>query len=174
MARQNIYDDEAFFAGCQVMRAPRSGINEAVEQPALRSLLPPVDGCFVVDLGCGDGQLCRDLVDRGADTAIGVAPSERMLAVATQRTVDRRISYRRDFLEDVALPAGSVDLVVSSLALHYVADLPAVMNRAATWLRPRVVHRFYRASRRDRRTGTGATPVRSRQLRRWADPVADA
>jgi hypothetical protein len=37
---QNIYDNPAFFAGYQKLRASGSGLNEILEQPALWSMLP--------------------------------------------------------------------------------------------------------------------------------------
>jgi SAM-dependent methyltransferase len=46
------------------------------------------------------------------------------------------VSYRRAAIEEVSFPPGSFDLVVSSLALHYVADFGAVVERVASWLRP--------------------------------------
>jgi len=99
VAMQNIYDDEEFFAGYQAMRDAKSGINEVVEQPALLTLLPPLDDAVVVDLGCGDGQLCRVLVDKGAKSVLGVDPSARMLTLAEKRTVDHRVLYLKSFAE---------------------------------------------------------------------------
>jgi len=37
---QNVYDDESFCTFYQAMRPAQTGINEAVEQPALRGMLP--------------------------------------------------------------------------------------------------------------------------------------
>jgi ubiquinone/menaquinone biosynthesis C-methylase UbiE len=135
VARQNVYDDESFFMLYQAMREAQTGINEAVEQPALRGMLPRVTGAAVIDLGCGDGQLSRDLVVLGAASVLGIDPSERMLALAQRRTTDHRVRYLRAFAEDAWLPEASADLVVSSLALHYVADFDGVMVRIAEWLR---------------------------------------
>ena len=136
MSRQNVYDDEGFFAGYQQLRDSESGINAAVEQPALRALLPDVTGRAVLDLGCGDGALARDLAARGAARVVGADPSLRMLALARERTGDPRVGYVQAFAEDLALPDGRFDLVVSSLAFHYVADLGAVLGQVARWLRP--------------------------------------
>jgi SAM-dependent methyltransferase len=136
VAGQNVYDDEDFFTRYQAMREAQAGINEAVEQPALRALLPPLSGRAVIDLGCGDGRLSRDLASRGAASVVGVDPSERMLALAAARTMDDRVGYLRAFAEDAELPAASADLVVSSLAFHYVADLDRLMARIVGWLRP--------------------------------------
>lgn len=136
MTRQNVYDDEAFFTGYQKLRRAEAGLNAAIEQPALRALLPDVANAAAVDLGCGDGQLCRELVERGAHSVLGIDPSARMLSLALARTDDSRVSFRQQFAEDLTMPAASVDLVVSSLAFHYVADLATLLARIATWLRP--------------------------------------
>lgn len=137
VSRQNVYDQQLFFDRYQQMRERDSGINATVEQPALRARLPALAGLHAVDLGCGDGQLCRDLAGGGAARVLGLDPSERMLALAAARTADPRIRYARAFAEDARLAAGCADLVVSSLAFHYIAGLPGLLARIACWLRPR-------------------------------------
>lgn len=136
MAGQNVYDDVAFFAAYQHMRVAGGGLNEALEQPALRALLPTVLEADVVDLGCGDGALSRSLAEAGARSVLAVDPSARMLELAAARTADPRVRFRQSFAEDLQLSADSVDLVVSSLALHYVEDLAGLLQRVASWLRP--------------------------------------
>jgi ubiquinone/menaquinone biosynthesis C-methylase UbiE len=133
---QNVYDDPAFFAGYQAMRSASTGLNEALEQPALRALLPAVRSLDVVDLGCGDGALSRELAASGASSVLGVDPSARMLELAVARTSDARVRYQQAFAEQLELPADCADVVVSSLALHYVADLPGLLGAIAAWLRP--------------------------------------
>jgi RimJ/RimL family protein N-acetyltransferase/ubiquinone/menaquinone biosynthesis C-methylase UbiE len=133
---QNVYDDADFFAGYQRMRESARGLHETTIRPALPHLLPELHGRRVVDLGCGDGWFSRLAADAGAASVVGVDPSERMLERARELSSDRRIRYRRAFAEEVDLPAGSADVVVSILALHYVADLDGVMTRIAGWLAP--------------------------------------
>lgn len=49
---QNIYDNPDFFAVYDSLRETGSGLNEALEQPAFRRLLPPeITGLRVLDLG---------------------------------------------------------------------------------------------------------------------------
>jgi predicted RNA methylase len=50
---QNIYDNPAFFAGYKNLRQNDTGINGALEVPALCRLLPDLHGRRVLDLGCG-------------------------------------------------------------------------------------------------------------------------
>jgi ubiquinone/menaquinone biosynthesis C-methylase UbiE len=118
-------------SGC-VRQKP--GLMRRLRSRQLRALLPDVTGTRVVDLGCGDGRLCRYLAERGAANVLGVDPSARMLALARQRTGDRRVHYEQAFAEDFVLPPGTVELVVSSFALHYVADLAAVLHKVSSWL----------------------------------------
>src|SRR4051812_4920973 len=133
MSRQNVYDDERFFRAYRELRRADAGLNSALEQPAMRRLLPDARGLNVVDLGCGTGELARRLADQGANRVVAVDPSERMVAAA-ETFAHSRVEYRRGFAEDADFPAGSLDLVVSSLALHYVADLPQLLGRVGEWL----------------------------------------
>jgi len=129
------YDDPEFFSRYRQMRLQRSGLNEDLEQPALVRLLPRVTGADVLDIGCGDGTLVRFLADQGARHVLGIDPSHRMLAIAASHG-SSGVSYCRASAESFALAPGSVDLVVSSLALHYVADYQGLVRRVAQWLRP--------------------------------------
>jgi SAM-dependent methyltransferase len=44
------------------------------------------------------------------------------------------VTYERGAIEDAAFPPGRFDLVVSSLAIHYVEDYAGLMRRIAGWL----------------------------------------
>jgi len=119
---QNIYDDPAFFEGYQAFPRSRDGLAATSEWPAFRALLPPVAGRRVVDLGCGFGQLSRWLAEQGAASVLGIDLSEKMLARATAETRSPVVTYRRADLDHVTLDRDAADLIVSSMALHYVED----------------------------------------------------
>jgi len=128
-----LYDDPVFLAGYRQLRRDKLGLNEELEIPAMAALLPPVDGLQVVDLGCGEGGLAVRLAEAGASAVVAVDASESMLSRASQHS---RVYYVRSDLADFDLAPGTVDLVVSSLALHYVEDLEGLVARIRSWLSP--------------------------------------
>jgi SAM-dependent methyltransferase len=134
-AQDVLYDDPAFFERYQQLRRRGAGLNEELERPALVRLLPDVAGADVLDLGCGDGALGRWLAGQGARHVLCADPSARMLALAACQA-GPRVRYCRASAESLALAPECLDLVVSSLALHYVADYDALIRRIAGWLRP--------------------------------------
>src|SRR5262245_13876978 len=107
-----------------------------MEHGDLLALLPEIAGRRALDLGCGAGQLAHHCAVSGAAEVIGVDLSERMLALARERWAHPRVAYLRAAIEDVTFPPGRFDLVVSSLALHYVSDYARLMGRIARWLAP--------------------------------------
>ncbi len=119
---QNIYDDDQFLAGYSKFPRSREGLDATNEWPAFRALLPAVAGKRVLDLGCGFGQLSRWLGAERAMSVLGIDLSEKMLARAVAETTDPAVTYHRCDLDELELPPGSADLIVSSMALHYVED----------------------------------------------------
>lgn len=75
----------------------------------------------VVDVGCGTGVFCTDLVDRGL-RATGVDPAGAMLAAARRRPGAERVTWIHGTAADV--PPDSADLVVmmGHVAQYFVSD----------------------------------------------------
>lgn len=132
--KQNIYDSPGFFKGYQKMRGKQSELNEILEQLTILSLLPDVKGRNVLDLGCGVGELCRRINTLGAKTVIGVDISANMLELA-QKDAPAGISFQNKPMEDLDFKPETFDLVVSSLAFHYVEDLTALVQNIHRWLK---------------------------------------
>lgn len=132
----NIYDDPSLFEGYS--RLPRSldGLDGAAEWPALRDMLPDMQGLRVVDLGCGLGGFCRWARENGAAHVHGIDLSSRMLAQACANTSDPTIVYELGSLEHLTLSPESFDLAYSSLAFHYISDAARLYADIARCLRP--------------------------------------
>ncbi len=123
---QNLYDDPAFFAGYSQLARSRDGLAGAPEWATLRSMLPPLEGLRVLDLGCGFGAFARWVRKMGAAEVIGIDRSQMMLARAQSLTRDPKVAFRIAEIERLVLPPASVDLVYSSLVLHYIDDFAPV------------------------------------------------
>lgn len=132
--KENAYDDETFFA--QYSQFPRSveGLQAAGEWHALQKMLPDFQGKRVLDLGCGFGWHCVYAAEHGAETVLGLDCSEKMLTEARRKTSDPRIRYERTAMEDFTPVPGSFDVVLSSLAFHYVEDFKEVCQKIYTAL----------------------------------------
>ncbi|WP_202303883.1 class I SAM-dependent methyltransferase [Dryocola clanedunensis] len=125
---QNIYDNPAFFAGYATLDRSIKGLDGAPEWATMQKLLPELKGKNVVDLGCGYGWFCRYARDQGAAEVLGLDVSVKMLEKAQEMTSGNGIVYRREDLEQLQLPAASVDLFYSSLALHYLENIPTLFS----------------------------------------------
>lgn len=135
MAKQNIYDNAAFFEGYKKIRDNEANANNLFEIPALFSMLPDLNGKKVLDLGCGFGEHCKRFVDHGAVQVTGVDISEKMLEEAEKENSDPKISYIHMPMEEIARLNGRFDVVVSSLAFHYVEDFPGIVKNVYNLLR---------------------------------------
>lgn len=133
---QNIYDDAGFFQNYSQLPRSLRGLDGAPEWPALRALLPALGASSVLDLGCGFGWFCRFAAGQGAAEVLGVDVSERMLARARAETSAAAVRYELADLERYEPPFGRFDLVYSSLALHYLVELPVLFARVQRALRP--------------------------------------
>ncbi|MDF9777333.1 SAM-dependent methyltransferase [Pseudomonas baetica] len=129
---QNIYDNPGFFQGYSQMARSIGGLDAAPEWPALKAMLPSMQGLKV----CGYGWFCRWAGEQGAGSVLGLDVSEKMLEQARNTTAASNIRYERADLEAHDLPAGGFDLAYSSLALHYIKDLPGLFANVHAALKP--------------------------------------
>ncbi len=97
-------------------------------------------GDLVVDLGCGNGQISIPLARQGAEVlGIDVSPAMAgQLRSAAEREGLSTLDAIARPVEELDLPPASVDLIVSSYALHHLRDpdKARLVEAAMTWLRP--------------------------------------
>lgn len=128
MAQQNIYDNETFFEGYKKIRENEVNANNLFEIPALFSMMPNLKDKIILDLGCGFGEHCKRFVESGAKKVIGIDISEKMLEIAKQENADSKITYINMPMENIWQLNEKFDVVVSSLAFHYVQDFSGVVK----------------------------------------------
>ena len=123
---------------------------------------------YVVDLGCGDGELTGSLAQRWpAATVLGVDSSAEMLAKATPAD---RLAFTEADIADWQ-PDRPVDVLVSNAALQWVPGHPDLLARWVGWLSPGGVLAFqvpgnYRTAAFDLLRGLVRSP-------RWRGRVPD-
>lgn len=110
------------------MRENPSAANGIVEKPALFSLCPDFENKTVLDLGCGYGENCRESAKLGAKLVIGIDISEKMLQIATAENARHNIRFLRMSMNDFSSLNQKFDIVLSSLAVHYVEDFDALLT----------------------------------------------
>ena len=124
----SFYDDSELFERYQQHRAWPLNPNIVMESPALFDELGPVSGLRVLDLGCGDAEIGRELLHAGAARYRGIDGSTWIVQAAQHILEDTTGEAVLCDIEDLAEPAESFDLVLSRVALHYVADLGGVLR----------------------------------------------
>jgi SAM-dependent methyltransferase len=94
-------------------------------------------GRDVLDVGCGQGRLVRELTALGARVT-GMEISEEQLAAARAADDGAGAEYLVGRAESIPLPDGSVDLVVFRASLHHVpiAQMLPALREAGRVLRP--------------------------------------
>lgn len=125
----NIYDNSDFFSKYSQMSRSIDGLEGAGEWETLKKVLPDFTNKAVLDLGCGYGWHCNYAVEQGAQSVVGIDQSKKMLEVAKEKFNSSKISYIQSSIEDIDFQKNSFDVVISSLALHYVKDYDRLIQK---------------------------------------------
>ena len=134
--KENKYDNEQFFEKYSRMLRSQKGLEGAGEWSELQRILPDFRGKSVLDLGCGYGWHCKYAADHGASSVLGTDISRKMLDKARRITSAPPIESRCAAMEDLQFADSSFDIVLSSLAFHYVRDFEPLVAHIARWVRP--------------------------------------
>jgi len=136
-----------------------SGYGEALYDAEERETLP--DAAVLASLGCGnpvavadlhEGETVLDLGSGGgidvilsakrvgpSGTAYGLDMTDEMLALALRNAAEAGVTnvhFLKGVIEQIPLPAGSVDVVISNCVINLSVDKPAVLTEIARVLKP--------------------------------------
>jgi len=102
--------------------------NAYYERPATISLIPDVSGKTVLDAGCAAGWYTKWLLDKGAEV-IALDFSPQMIEMTKRRVGSKARIIRADLNEPLHfIESESVEVIVSSLALHYLKSWNVVLS----------------------------------------------
>ena len=127
--KENKYDNPGFFEAYGNMERSLKGLQGAGEWHAFKKLLPDFKGKRVLDLGCGYGWHSRYAAENGATSVLGIDLSRKMLEKARSMTTDPRIQYQNTAIEDFETSPESFEVVLSSLAIHYIPDFNSLCRK---------------------------------------------
>ncbi len=139
-------DDQGLFGGALYGEASNEEVPEAAINASLGCGVPTAvadlaEGEIVLDLGSGAGADVLISARRvgPAGTAIGLDMTDEMLELARANAAAagvRNVEFVKGYLEDMPLPDGSIDVVISNCVINLSGDKPQVLREAARVLRP--------------------------------------
>ncbi len=132
--KENKYDDPVFFNKYSNMDRSKYGLQAAGEWHELRKMMPDFTDKRVLDLGCGFGWHCRYAIEKGAESVIGIDISQKMLDEAKSKTGSEKIQYLCLPMEDIEFEPDSFEVVISSLAFHYIQSFENIADKINKFL----------------------------------------
>lgn len=131
---QNVYDDEKFFSQYKEMRDSKINANELIEIPIIKSMLPDLKKKKIFDLGCGEGEMAKFFIDKGAKKVVGIDVSHNMISEAMKKE-SKNLEFKLLPMEEISSIDEKFDIVFSSLAFHYVEDFTKLMKDISSKLK---------------------------------------
>lgn len=128
--KQNIYDDKTFFEKYDELRIEKKGLNanDLIEIPAFRKIMPDITNKKILDLGCGYGENDKYFKELGAKSVLGVDISKHMIEMANKYNKIEDIEYKVMSMEEINQIEDKFDIVISSLAFHYIKDYKKLIS----------------------------------------------
>lgn len=102
--------------------------NKHIEIPAMLKMVGQVRNKVILDMGCGFGDHADYLIKKGAKKVTGFDLSKKLIDIATNRKINNTEFYVGDMSKRLKHKDNSFDIVISSLAVHYIKDLKKLFN----------------------------------------------
>lgn len=118
----------------QRMRDRDKPSHDFLEKPAMFAALPDLTSKRVLCIGCGSGEECRELKNRGAASVHGIDSSTGLIEIA--RSSFPNITFEARTMESIEYPSNSFDFAYSSLVLHYAQSWTDILSRIHASLTP--------------------------------------
>jgi malonyl-CoA O-methyltransferase len=109
---------------------------QTLESQAIKELLPPLEGCTLLDLGCGKGRVSRLALERGAKRTVGMDFSLQMLRGAVQERSSDSAHYLAGGALHLPFKRETFDVVACALLIGHIQDLEGVLSQISEVLRP--------------------------------------
>lgn len=120
----------------RIIREHRDRFRSELTDAAVLEAIGACDGLTVLDAGCGEGYLTRELVRRGAARVVGVDRSPALISAATVAGQGcGSMSFKVGDIARLPLDGAAFDLVVANHVCNDVQDINAPAREFARVLR---------------------------------------
>jgi arsenite methyltransferase len=131
----------ALYDAGDALAVPEAAVNASLGCGVPTAVADLHEGETVLDLGSGAGAdvLISARRDGPAGRAIGLDMTDEMLALARANAAEAGVDnaeFVKGYLEEIPLPDGSVDVVISNCVINLAGDKHVVLAEAARVLRP--------------------------------------
>lgn len=116
------WEDNANF-WMQIIRERRDRYRTELTDHAVLSAVGDCRGLTVLDAGCGEGYIARELERRGAARVVGVDTSLALIEAALTASWSTQASFTLGDVARLPLETGAFDLVVANHVLNDVSDV---------------------------------------------------
>ncbi len=123
------YDNDAVFQTYFQHRQRLENPNDTIEKPIALALLGAVRGMNILDLGCGDAGLGKELLDQGAASYLGLDGSRNMVEHAIANLVGTGGQVIQTDIQSWTYPPNTFDRVLARLVLHYIEDVEVLFHQ---------------------------------------------
>lgn len=109
---------------------------------------------MIVDLGCGDGNLTKTLLDHWPQSEVlGLDSSPEMIKEAKKHSIDEHLSFK---LADLTQWGSDYlfDLIISNAVFQWIADHKILFTRLISFLKPKSIFAFQIPGNFDQSTHT--------------------
>jgi SAM-dependent methyltransferase len=130
------YDDDQVFAAYTRHRLGDETPNDTLEKPDLLDLIGSAIDLRVLDLGCGDAEISKELLATGSRSYLGVEPSQNMIEAGRETLSGTGGEVVQATIEAWQYPSDAFDLAISRMALHYVANVALTFRQVFQSLVP--------------------------------------
>jgi SAM-dependent methyltransferase len=162
---ESLYEGNAAF-WVRIIREHRDRYRTELTDQAILTAIGDVHGLDVLDAGCGEGYLTREIARHGARQATGIDKSPALIAAARAESAGQPgVEFTEADIASLPVPSASVNLVVVNHVLNDLPDINRPLGELARVLRSGgrlavlMLHPCFYGHRAERQAIKGTMPV---------------
>lgn len=132
----DFYDNDTNFENYMERRQRQENPNDTLEKPVISELIGEVAGLKILDLGCGDARLAKELFEKHSVEYTGIEGSNNMVKTASKSLEGLNGQVIQTTMEQWEPPQDTFHLALSRLAIHYVQDINRLFKKVHHALKP--------------------------------------